>query len=97
MDSPASAGFRRWMAQRADLVGAIRLPQRHLQEERRHRGHHRHSRLPQEGRPPLRPRPAVHQYPPHGDRKDRQRRAGDGGGERIPPPTPGHDARPDDP
>jgi N12 class adenine-specific DNA methylase len=26
MDSPASAGFRRWMAQRADLVGAIRLP-----------------------------------------------------------------------
>lgn len=26
MDSPASAGFRRWMAMRADLVGAIRLP-----------------------------------------------------------------------
>jgi N12 class adenine-specific DNA methylase/adenine-specific DNA methylase len=26
MDSPSSAGFRRWMAQRADLVGAIRLP-----------------------------------------------------------------------
>ena len=26
MDSPTSAGFRRWMAQRADLVGAIRLP-----------------------------------------------------------------------
>ena len=26
LDSPASAGFRRWMAQRADLVGAIRLP-----------------------------------------------------------------------
>ena len=26
MDSPASAGFRRWMAQRADLVDAIRLP-----------------------------------------------------------------------
>jgi N12 class adenine-specific DNA methylase/adenine-specific DNA methylase len=26
MDSPASAGFRRWMAQRASLVGAIRLP-----------------------------------------------------------------------
>jgi hypothetical protein len=26
MDSPASASFRRWMAQRADLVGAIRLP-----------------------------------------------------------------------
>ncbi len=26
MDSTASASFRRWMAQRADLVGAIRLP-----------------------------------------------------------------------
>ena len=26
MDSPASAAFRRWMAQRADLVGGIRLP-----------------------------------------------------------------------
>ncbi len=26
MDSPASATFRRWMAQRADLVGAIRQP-----------------------------------------------------------------------
>lgn len=26
LDSPASAVFRRWMAQRADLVGAIRLP-----------------------------------------------------------------------
>lgn len=26
MDSPASADFRRWMSQRADLIGAIRLP-----------------------------------------------------------------------
>ena len=26
LDSPTSAGFRRWMAHRADLVGAIRLP-----------------------------------------------------------------------
>ena len=26
MDSPVSAGFRRWMAHRADLLGAIRLP-----------------------------------------------------------------------
>lgn len=26
LDSPASAGFRRWMNQRADLIGAIRLP-----------------------------------------------------------------------
>lgn len=26
MDSPASAQFRRWMGERADLVGAIRLP-----------------------------------------------------------------------
>lgn len=26
LDSPASATFRRWMAQRADLLGAIRLP-----------------------------------------------------------------------
>jgi N12 class adenine-specific DNA methylase len=26
MDSPASLTFRRWMAQRADLIGAIRLP-----------------------------------------------------------------------